>query len=155
MRKILPILVIGILLLSGIGTLAINIEKIENVQIETITEMFEIDISSLKIKDDNEYIEVNIGKDESYLMNPGQPMIPRLLKTYELPFGVTNIKIEANPSGVQEFKPGPVFPAKPGIKMITKAQVNTFFARSKESIQRKGAQQPGPDIKSGLYSRKP
>ena len=58
MKKILPIIAIGILLLSGIGTLAINLEKIDNVQIETITEMFEIDISSLKIIENNDYIEV-------------------------------------------------------------------------------------------------
>jgi hypothetical protein len=109
MRKLLPIIVVGILVLSGIGTLAINIEKtnnikLENIQSETIIEIIEVDVASLKIVDsNNDYIEVSLGDEELYLMNPGQPMIPRILKTYELPFGVTNIKVEAIPYEVEEF----------------------------------------------------
>ena len=105
MRKSLPILVVGILIISGFGTLAINVENTNNITVGDITEIIEVDVSSLKIVDsDNDYIEVSLDNGELYLMNPGQPMIPRVMKTYELPFGVTNIKIEAEPSGIQELE---------------------------------------------------
>ena len=105
MKKLLPMLVVEILVISGFGALAINVENTNNIHEETITEIIEIDASSLKFVDSyNNYIEVFLGNDELYLMNPGQPMIPRVLKTFELQFGVTNIKIEAEPSEIQEFK---------------------------------------------------
>ena len=37
-------------------------------------------------------------------MNPGEPMIPRVLKKYELPFGVTNVNVEAKPYEIKELK---------------------------------------------------
>ena len=104
MKKMVPIIIIGILLISGIGAIAVNVEKNTNMQSEIITDMFEIDISTLKITDNNDYIEVSFGTEQVFLMNPGQPMIPRMLKTYELPFGITNIKIEAEPSDIQEIE---------------------------------------------------
>ncbi len=105
MKKLLMILLIGILVISGIGAQAINVENTNNVHEGTITEIIEIDVSSLKIVDsDNDYVTVCLGNEELYLMNPGQPMIPRVIKTFELPFGVTNINVEAKPSDISEFK---------------------------------------------------
>jgi len=105
MKKILMILTVGVLIISGIGAQAISVENTNNISAETITETIEIDFSSLKVADnDKEYVTVCLGDDELYLMNPGQPMIPRVLKKFELPFGATNIKIEANPSYIQELE---------------------------------------------------
>jgi len=133
MRKLLLILVIGILIASGFGTLAVNIEKTNNIETGIIAELIEIDVSSLNIiDDDNEYIEVSLGSQELYLMNPGQPKIPRILKTYELPFGVTNIKVEAEPLNIQEFKiskeivPSPApLPLSPESDFIAQAEKDT------------------------------
>ena len=104
MKITLSILLVGILITSGFGALAINIEKTNNVQ-ELITATINIDITTLKIENkDSNYIQVKLGAEESYLMHPGEPMMPRVLKKYELPFGVTNIKIEADPSDIQEIE---------------------------------------------------
>ena len=104
MRRIFPILIIGFLFISGFGALAVNIEKTNNLETETITETIEIDVSSIKIEDSGKkYIEVSLDNEELYLMNPGQPMIPRILTTYELPFGAKNIEIKAVPVDIQEM----------------------------------------------------
>ena len=104
MKKSLPLLVVIILIISGFGTLAINVENNNNLQTETIAEQIKIDITSLTITNsDKDYIEIDIGDKETYLMNPGQPMIPRIIKKYELPFGVTNIKINAEAFDLQEI----------------------------------------------------
>jgi len=104
MKIILPILIVGVLITSGFGAIAINVEKTNNEQIQQITEKIKIDISTLKIEDkDSKYVQLKLGAEESYLLNPGEPMMPRILKKYELPFGVTNVEVDAEPSDFQEI----------------------------------------------------
>jgi hypothetical protein len=104
MKKLVPCILAGIFVLSGIGVQAFNIENTTYKDNESIIETVEIDGSSLQIiENGNEFISVNIGTEELYLMNPGQPMMPRMLYTYELPFGATNIQIEAKPSKTSEL----------------------------------------------------
>jgi hypothetical protein len=105
MRKIIMIILAGALVISGLGTLATNIDKNNFVQPETVTEMLEIDTPSIRIVEvERNYIEVQFVDEENYLMNPGQPMIPRVINTYELPFGATNIKIDAVPIDIKEIE---------------------------------------------------
>ena len=107
MKKILPILVVSILVLSGLGAVAINIDQNNSIYRESITgiisEKLEIDVQSRAFNDENEnYVKPVLNEDELYLLNPGQPMIPRILKTYELPFGVTDINVEVVPQRIQK-----------------------------------------------------
>jgi len=109
MKKLMPLFIISIFLISGFGTQAINIDKTQNDNNtdftidKLISETLITELSTIKITDsDSKYVSVQLGDEEVYLMNPGQPMIPRVIKTFELPFGVTNIKIEAEPSNIQE-----------------------------------------------------
>ncbi len=105
MKKYIPIFVAIIMVLGGLGAAAINVDSTENAYAKTVIKTIEIDFSKPSFADsDNNYIRLYLGDGETYLMNPGQPMIPRVLKTFELPFGVTNIRIEAEPSDIQELK---------------------------------------------------
>ena len=62
MNKLLPVLIVGILIVSGIGTLAINIRNTNEIQTETINELLEVDVSSLKIVNTNDnYTATNYG----------------------------------------------------------------------------------------------
>ncbi|MGF3554156.1 MAG: C25 family cysteine peptidase, partial [Thermoplasmatota archaeon] len=126
MKTILPILVVGILIINGFGAFALNIQPIKNIQL--ITESINLDIKTLKIKEiDENYLQISFNSEESYLLKPGEPMIPRELKRYELPFGVTNIKIETEPYNIQEIelskeiRPTPVpLPLTPNKAFINK-----------------------------------
>ena len=105
MKKFLPIMLVGVLVISGFGTLAINAKDTDSVNFENILQNVEIDFSSLKIVDfDKDSVEVFLGEEEIYLMNPGQPMIPRIIKSFELPFGAYNIKVKAVPSEIVDLK---------------------------------------------------
>jgi len=105
MKKYIPIFVVIIMVLGGLGAAAIKIDNTNNAYAKTVIKTIEIDFSKPSFADiDNNYIRLYLGAEETYLMNPGQPMLPRVLKTFELPFGVTNIKIEAEPSDIQELK---------------------------------------------------
>ncbi|MCK4416134.1 MAG: peptidase C25, partial [Thermoplasmatales archaeon] len=87
MKKTITILMIGLLVVSGLGAVALP-EVNENKLIEK-TEYFSL--SSPVICEDGEYISVELEEATSFLMDPGKPVLPRVTETYILPFG-SNIK---------------------------------------------------------------
>ena len=103
MKRIVAIFVIGIFILSGFGAIAINIETNKN--FKKIDDGFiEMDFSSINIIENDEEIIFSFTDEELYLLNPGQPMIPKIVKKFELPFGVKNINIELIPNEIIEME---------------------------------------------------
>ena len=88
-KKIVSFLVVGIFVLSGLGAIAITDDTAYGTVIKEKSKMITIAFSSPIIeKSDNEYFEVHFEEASSYLMNPGQPIVPKVVKAVELPFGV-------------------------------------------------------------------
>ena len=56
-------------------------------------------IPAPKIIDDGKFVRISLD-EELYIMAPGKPMLPRLLKVFELPFGARNVRVEVD---VKEF----------------------------------------------------
>ncbi len=115
MEKFLPIIVVGILVISGIGAVAIGDDPIEEYKIKEIFEHINIDYTSLEIKESNEdFIEVELDDISSYLMSPCKPILPKIVKTVELPFGVIDVNVEVIANKVrqeeipQKIRPAPV-----------------------------------------------
>lgn len=106
MKKILTILVTCVLVLSGLGAVAINVDNTNNIHTKGITRIMKIDFSSPRLVDsDDNYVRLCLGDEEElYLMNPGQPMLPRVLKTIELPFGVKNVKVEVMQKAIHKVR---------------------------------------------------
>jgi len=131
MKKMIPILLIGILVISGFGAEAINSEKTRYQKSNIITEAVEIDISTLEITDNNKkYIDISLGNDLNYLMNPGQPMIPRIIKKFELPFGVKNIDIEAQPFKITSLEiPKEITPSPSPLPM---SEIKDFIIKAEK-----------------------
>ena len=103
MKKWLSIFIVGIFIVSGFGTVATNVSNTGTLLIQTRTDTVSVDVSSIQITESvNDYLLVRLGDQESYLLNPGQPMVPRIIKHYELPFGVTNVEVQAQPFVIQE-----------------------------------------------------
>ena len=70
MEKFLPILIVGILVISGIGAVAIGDEPTDEYEIEKIFEHINIDYSSFYIKESYEnYIEVELANKEKIIEN--------------------------------------------------------------------------------------
>jgi hypothetical protein len=115
MEKFLPILVVGILIISGFGAVAVSDDTIGDYEIKKIKESMKIDSSSLIIKDSNEdFIEVEFEDTSSYLMEPGKPILPKIVRTFELPFGVTDVNVELTSDNIREvdieqkIRPAPI-----------------------------------------------
>ena len=117
MKKLLPIFIIGILILSGLGAVGFtNIStktEINNILIEK-SENIALTFSPFTIeKSDKEYIDINMDGVSTYFSSPGNPILPMVVKTSELPFNACNIKVEVIINNIQDYKidkeirPGP------------------------------------------------
>ena len=93
MKKILPIFIISILFISGIGTVAIS-ENEQNLKYFTD----KIIISEPFFEKNNDYLNVDFKESTSKLMIEGNPIIPKFSKVITLPFGtdIKNINVEIN-----------------------------------------------------------
>ena len=102
MEKILPIIVVGFLVISGIGAVAISQDTTEHIR---MTGNKNIVFSSFFTKDStNNFIEIELEDTTSYLMSPGKPILPKIVESFELPFGVKDVNIEVIAKNVKEFE---------------------------------------------------
>ncbi|MCK4347740.1 MAG: peptidase C25 [Thermoplasmatales archaeon] len=102
MKKIASLIIVFIMVLGGLTTVATKIDNIENEQLEITTEKMKIQIPSPKHVVDNNYARLYFEDEELYLMETNEPMLPRILKIIELPFGAQNIEVKVNPNRVEE-----------------------------------------------------
>jgi hypothetical protein len=114
MKKWISILLVGIFVLSGFGTMATTVPKTDLTETQTITTTLSFDASSLEVIDRKEdFVLLHLDNQDSYLLNPGQPMLPRVIVQYDLPFGATNIIVEVQPLALhtqrltKEIRPAP------------------------------------------------
>ena len=90
MKKILYLIIVSILVLSGIQVTALNkIDK--NVTVE-INEEFVF--STPQIISNENYISIKLEENTKFLQDPGKPEMPMVPQTFELPFKAKNIEIE-------------------------------------------------------------
>jgi hypothetical protein len=81
MKKILPILIIGILVLSGLGAAAITETDAKKMKEDNLM------LSAPIYKEKDSYLTVNLNEATSLLMDSGKPSLPVVTKVYTFPFG--------------------------------------------------------------------
>ena len=87
MKKILPMIIIGILVLSGLGAVALTeTETNKNKLIEKTTSY---SFLYPTICEYGQYVSVELKDATSFKMIPGEPMMPKITKVYTLPFDST------------------------------------------------------------------
>ena len=99
MKKILPILLVGILVISGFGAVAIPGGN-ENKPFESIET---ICFSDPVIIEEKQNIRIEIENANSYLSLPGYPLLPSYIKTYTFPFGTSVKNIDVTFSESKEY----------------------------------------------------
>jgi hypothetical protein len=98
MKKIIPIVVIGVLLISGLGAVALpEIEPEMSVKREILS------FSDLQIIEENDNSIVQIGNANSWLRAIGFPLLPIHIETYILPFGTSIKGVDVTFSEPQEY----------------------------------------------------
>jgi len=83
MKKILPIIIVGILTLGGFGAFALSLSVNENYE-QTI-----VYFSDPEIQINENYISIVLPETETYTMEADKPILPIYTKVYTFPFGTT------------------------------------------------------------------
>ncbi|HUT00282.1 MAG TPA: C25 family cysteine peptidase, partial [Candidatus Thermoplasmatota archaeon] len=82
MKRIVPLLIIGIIVLSGLGAAAVS-----NISEETLQKTETISFSTPQIQTKEGYALVTVDDANAWLYNTGAPMLPASITTYLFPFG--------------------------------------------------------------------
>jgi len=109
MKKIIILLVIGILIGSAIGTIGIK-----SSQPSTMTFSDQITTPALQMKSTSDnYLIPELSGTDTYQTIAGCPQLPKIVRTIELPFGATDISVSLTPQDIrtqhieQEINPAP------------------------------------------------
>ena len=117
MKKLLPLFVVGILVLSGLGAVSITNETTNDLKIKTES----IAISEPVIKDAGQYVTVSLEEAASSLVNPGKPMLPIVTRVFTFPFGTKISHVDVSFSYAKELAlPKEVQPAPEPIPVEVK-----------------------------------
>jgi hypothetical protein len=102
MKKIIPILVIGVLVLSGVGTGAYFIQKTptQKLQTKSNTMLFSVPIIT---ENKQGYLTIALKESNAALQNTGEPILPILNKKYTFPFGTTITNVQVTFSGNKQY----------------------------------------------------
>ncbi len=135
MKKIIPIVLVGILVLSGFGVSAISEDNNEeNVVLESIV------FSEPTICEHDQYVKVHLDEATSYLREPGNPLLPVYTKLFTFPFGTTIKDVSCTFSSVYELplskevipasEPTPVSSFKMDIKEEVRIKNNGVYSNA-------------------------
>lgn len=106
MKKILPMLIVGILVLGGLGAVARTESDNENLKSESVS--FSVPI----IQDKNEYISIELAETTYNSWESNKPMMPVITKVYMFDFGTTIDDVEVTFSDdIQQAVSKPIIPS--------------------------------------------
>jgi hypothetical protein len=96
MKNLMPMLIIGILILGGVGAGALH--KANDAKQKTMAVAF----SQPVVLEKDQYVMVEIDGADSVLMRANKPMLPAYVHTFTFPFGTKINGVECMPSSVQQ-----------------------------------------------------
>jgi len=101
MKKMIPIIIIGILLASCIPAIG-NINEADFLTMKVHVNFSKPNIKQTTI-DDQTYVELLFDSSFATLHHPGKPLLPHKIKTFELPFGTKITDISCKVKGMQSL----------------------------------------------------
>jgi len=111
MKKISTLIIVGFLLFTTLGVAAYNAD---NQSTRTLSDTIETSILMIESSEKEEYLTLQLSGVNTYQTNPGEPRLPMIVHTFELPFGATDIKVNLAPESMttttidHEVKPASV-----------------------------------------------
>jgi len=101
MKKIIAIIIIGLLAFGGYGATAFKPDNsIEKTMITKNNSMSLQFSSKPMILEREDSVEIEINGATSQLIEPNKPVLPISIKTYQLPIGSKNIKVTCTPKDI-------------------------------------------------------
>jgi len=153
MKKTIPLLIIGILIIQGVSTLAVEKNDYSTMNISEKYVFSEINI----LETNNDYISIKLEDATSYLLETGDPMLPKISKIYTLPFGsyVENVEVEYKNletieiDGIIKPAPKPVIDGSTENPMVSPSEVysiDSFYPTQDFSYYQKVGLEKGEHV---------
>jgi hypothetical protein len=149
MKKIWSILVISFLLIGSLGVIASKNKDYTKTEFIYKATSSKISFSKVLLEQNNkEYLEVNLEGISTYIMTPGEPMLPKVVQTIELPFGVKNVNVEVTLNSIKEqILTREIKPAPAPLPLIETSKTNSNEQLKDESIYKSTQPYPNADYK--------
>ena len=146
-NKILCILMLGLLVFTSLNVIALE-EEGSNIIICEKKES--ISLTDLSIESEGEYLVLDFSEANTYISNPGKPMLPVFVKTYKFPIGTKIYDVEFTYSDVKkEILSGKIKPAPKPVPLIS------LETTSQNSNQQKTIEDGNTYLSSDIYPDKP
>jgi len=122
MKKLINISIIGILIISGFGVIAISEKNLEKIETTTIY------ISEPTIINNENYVTIELTDTKNNFIESGKPAIPMITKTYTFPFGtkIKNVEVTYGTESNYEIKKPINIAPEPQIKSTIYQTSNKF-----------------------------
>ena len=131
MRKTIAIILIVFLMLGSLSAIATNYEEEKNTLQTKISTM---SFPELTIeKTNSEYLELKMKDISTYLMEPGKPVLPKVVKVIEIPFGAKNVKVQVNMG--ESFKQKITGEIRPSLQMLPKISLKKEMSSDNSEIK--------------------
>jgi hypothetical protein len=118
MKKLIPMIIIGVLLACGLGAAVSSPQNNNQAQKISLSEQF----SFPTIQVTGDFISVSFEHMNAWFNEPGYPMIPAYRKTFTLPFGTTIQHVQVTFSGSHEqILTKPIQPGSQPLPLIDQA----------------------------------
>jgi hypothetical protein len=98
MKKLIPVCIVGILILGGLGAAALTTHKTNDLKIKTES----IALSEPVLQDEGQYVTVSLKGAASSLFDPGKPMLPVVTQVFTFPFGTKIKSVDVSFSDVNQ-----------------------------------------------------
>jgi hypothetical protein len=114
MKKIVTIAIMGVLLLSGLGAAAFATNTSVKSSILSKHESTSVLFSSAPIQCEKDgFIQLELTDATTQLQESNKPVLPLYVKTYNIPFGSTNIQVVCTPKDISTMVlPKEIIPAR-------------------------------------------
>jgi len=94
MKKFIPIVIVGILVLSGLGAAAfttnVSMKQAMNVKTESSSVLFS---SQPMLSEKDGFVEIQLDGATTRLLDKNRPVLPIYVRTYQIPFRSTDIQV--------------------------------------------------------------
>ena len=97
MKRFVTFLFVGILVLSGLGAVAL---QDENIKVETKS----INFSHPIVNERNEFVKISMPKTNSFLMRQNKPLLPSYIETFTYQIGTVINSVSCIPNDVKQQK---------------------------------------------------
>ncbi len=114
MKKLIPILIVGILVLSGLGAAAFTPNIVLKQATIRIDESASVYFSSQPVLSEKDgFVEIQITGATTELLDFNKPILPIYVKTLQIPFGSSDIEVICTPQNIETMTlPAEVIPAR-------------------------------------------